>query len=95
MDVSGQCANCGAPLPPDQPADHRYCAKCAAAWKRGNAAREQGAPVEDDAAPAVAAKCANCGAPLPPDQPADHRYCAKCAAAWQGGGKAAREKSRH
>jgi predicted RNA-binding Zn-ribbon protein involved in translation (DUF1610 family) len=85
MGVPGQCANCAAPLPPDQPAGHDYCEKCAAAWQRGNARRDQHAAVEDDVTRAVSGQCANCGAPLPPDQPAGHHYCARCAAAWQRG----------
>ena len=53
--ASTRCANCGAPPPPDHPADHRYCAKCAAAWRRGN-------NPEDDTNPTVSSTCANCGA---------------------------------
>jgi hypothetical protein len=33
----GHCANCGAQLPPDQPADNRYCERCSAAWRRETA----------------------------------------------------------
>lgn len=72
MTAPGTCANCGTPLPPDQPGDHAYCEKCSTAWQGGNA-------------PAVPGECANCGAPLPADQPADHSYCEKCAAAWKRG----------
>ena len=85
MSTPGQCANCGGPLPPDQPAGNHYCEKCAAAWQRGNAPREQRVAVEADVTPPLPGKCANCGAPLSPDRPADHRYCEKCAAAWQQG----------
>ena len=85
MVTMGQCANCGAPLPSDQPADNRYCGKCAAAWQRGPTAGEQSATVEDDSTRTKRGQCANCGAPLPSDQPADNRYCGKCAAAWQRG----------
>jgi hypothetical protein len=88
-----QCANCRAPLPADQPVGNNYCAKCRAAWQRGNAAPEESAP-EDDATSAVAAQCANCRAPLPADQPVGNNYCAKCMAAWQRG-NAAREPSGH
>jgi len=90
MTDPGHCANCGAPLPPGQPADSRYCAKCTAAYWRGAAAREQPDPVEDDATRSNPGHCANCGALLPRDQPADSRYCAKCTAAWRRG-PAARE----
>jgi hypothetical protein len=40
MTVTSRCANCEAPLPPDQPADNQYCAKCTAAWQRGRASRD-------------------------------------------------------
>jgi AcrR family transcriptional regulator len=40
MTDPGHCANCGTPLPPGQPADSRYCARCTAAWRRGPAPRE-------------------------------------------------------
>jgi DNA-directed RNA polymerase subunit RPC12/RpoP len=74
--VPGHCANCGAQLPPDQPADNRYCATCSAAWRQGAA---------EDPPMTVPGDCANCGAQLPPDQPADNRYCATCSAAWRRG----------
>lgn len=90
--MAGKCANCGAPLPEDQPAGHQYCARCAAAWQAGQARRQKGAGVEQDAAPPSEGRCANCGTPLPPDQPAGHQYCAKCAAKWHAG-NAARERS--
>jgi DNA-directed RNA polymerase subunit RPC12/RpoP len=70
MASPSNCANCGAPLPPDQPADHNYCERCSAAWHR-------------ETADAVTGICANCGTPLPSDQPAGHSYCEKCSAAWQ------------
>jgi DNA-directed RNA polymerase subunit RPC12/RpoP len=70
----GHCANCGAQLPPDQPADNRSCQRCSAAWRRGPG---------DDQPPTVPGDCANCGAQLPPDQPADNRYCERCSAAWR------------
>lgn len=94
MDAPGQCANCGAPLPPDQPAGHGYCENCAAAWHRGNIPPEHRAPVEEAVTRTVSGQCANCGAPLPPDQPAGHHYCEKCAAAWHRG-NAPRQKSAH
>jgi predicted RNA-binding Zn-ribbon protein involved in translation (DUF1610 family) len=90
MSVSETCANCGAALPADQPAGHRYCEKCAAAWQRGNDPQEQPAASGDDTR-AGSGQCANCGAELPADQPAGHHYCEKCAAAWQRG--KARQKS--
>ena len=40
QDVSGNCANCGEPLPPGQSAVNSYCAKCAAAWQRGPTAQK-------------------------------------------------------
>jgi predicted RNA-binding Zn-ribbon protein involved in translation (DUF1610 family) len=83
MTESGQCANCGASLSQDRPADSRYCASCAAAYWRGAAARKQLAPSEDEGTRTAPGQCANCGTPLPSDQPADSRYCAKCTAAWQ------------
>ena len=73
MTVASHCGNCKAPLPPDQPADNRYCGTCTAAW--------QGGPTTSP----VAGTCANCKTPLPTDQPTDNRYCAKCTAAWQRG----------
>jgi predicted RNA-binding Zn-ribbon protein involved in translation (DUF1610 family) len=85
MGVPGQCANCGSPLPADQPAGHHYCERCAATWQRGDAPRERRGPGEEDVTRAAAGQCANCGAPLPPDQPAGHHYCERCAAAWQRG----------
>jgi DNA-directed RNA polymerase subunit RPC12/RpoP len=78
----GQCANCGAQLPSDQPADNRYCARCSAAWRRGAA---------DEPPITVPGQCANCGAQLPSDQPADNRYCEKCSAAWRQGAGARRQ----
>jgi DNA-directed RNA polymerase subunit RPC12/RpoP len=78
------CANCGSPLPADQPDGGRYCEKCSAAWHRGDDRPEQDAP-DGDHDQAGAGQCANCGAELPADQPAGHHYCAKCAAAWQRG----------
>jgi len=72
MTSPAKCANCGAPLPSDQPVGHGYCEKCSAAWQRGKAATVPG-------------RCANCGALLPSDQPAGHDYCEKCSAAWQRG----------
>ena len=92
MSVPGQCANCGAPLRPDRPASHSYCAKCAAAWQRERAVRDHEAHIENDAAQTVHRPCANCGAPLPADQPAGDNYCATCTAAWQRG-NATRERS--
>jgi hypothetical protein len=74
--VPGQCANFGAQLPSDQPADNRYCATCSAAWRRGTA---------DDPPGTGPSRCANFGAQLPSDQPADNRYCATCSAAWRRG----------
>lgn len=68
----GNCANCGAMLPSDQPVGHNYCEKCSATWQQGNA-------------DAVTGNCANCGAMLPSDQPAGHNYCERCSAAWQRG----------
>ena len=94
MGTPGQCANCGTPLPADQPAGHNYCQKCAAAWNRGNAPQEQGAASATDDTQAAQGQCANCGTPLPADQPAGHNYCQKCAAAWQRG-SARRQKSDH
>jgi predicted RNA-binding Zn-ribbon protein involved in translation (DUF1610 family) len=94
MCVQGQCANCGAPLPPGQPADHNYCEKCASAWQRGKASQELRALGVDDVTRSVQRECANCGASLPPDQPADHNYCEKCASAWQRG-NASRHRSAH
>jgi predicted RNA-binding Zn-ribbon protein involved in translation (DUF1610 family) len=85
MTDPGNCANCGAPLPPDQRAESRYCATCSVAYWRGAAAPEKPAPVEDDATRTEPASCANCGTPLQPGQPADSQYCAKCTAAWQRG----------
>ena len=85
MGVPGQCANCGAPLPPDQPAGHDYCEKCAAAWHRGNVSQEPRTLGEKGGTRTGPDHCANCGTPLPPDQPAGHHYCETCAAAWQRG----------
>jgi hypothetical protein len=72
----GRCANCAAKLPPNHPADNRYCETCSAAWRRGPA---------DDRPVTVSRDCANCGVQLPPDQPADNRYCERCSAAWRRG----------
>jgi predicted RNA-binding Zn-ribbon protein involved in translation (DUF1610 family) len=93
MSAPETCANCGAPLPADQPAGHHYCEKCAAAWQRGNDSQRQPAASAGDATRADSGQCANCGAALPADQPAGHHYCEKCAAAWQRG--KARQKSGH
>jgi predicted RNA-binding Zn-ribbon protein involved in translation (DUF1610 family) len=81
MGTTAACANCGTPLPADQPAGHGYCEQCAATWQQGQAREEPGARGEQDAA----AQCANCGTSLPADQPAGHHYCARCAAAWNRG----------
>jgi hypothetical protein len=81
MNAPGQCLNCRAALPADQPQDHGYCETCAAAWQKGNPPHDQ---VVGDAE-SVSGRCANCGAALPADQPQDHGYCETCAAAWQKG----------
>jgi predicted RNA-binding Zn-ribbon protein involved in translation (DUF1610 family) len=85
MTDPNNCANCGDPLPPGQPAGNRYCKKCAASYWRGAATQNQPAPAEDGAAQTVPGECANCGAPLPPGEPSDNRYCENCAAAWRQG----------
>jgi hypothetical protein len=83
MDVPGNCANCGATLPADQPPGHGYCVKCAAAWQRGNGPKRQGD--RQGETESVSTHCTNCGITLPTDQPAGHNYCSTCAAAWHKG----------
>jgi predicted amidophosphoribosyltransferase len=85
------CANCGTPLPPDHPADNRYCAECTAKWQRAPATQKWGDPDEYDATQTAPGQCPNCGASLPPDHPAGNPYCARCSAHWWAG-RAAREQ---
>ena len=82
MSVTEHCANCGAPLAPDRPGGGDYCAKCAAAWHRGNAAQEQGQPASGDG---TTGRCANCGAPVEAAGSAGPQYCDNCSAAWNRG----------
>ena len=85
MSSSVTCANCGRPLPADQPGDGGYCATCTAAWSGGS---DPDSPLAADVAtdPHGSARlCTNCGTPLPAGRPANHGYCDACTARWQRG----------
>ncbi|HET7902226.1 MAG TPA: hypothetical protein VFL59_13650 [Candidatus Nanopelagicales bacterium] len=76
MSETRTCANCGDPLPADQPVGHDYCERCATAWTGGPTA---------SASTGTERTCRNCGTALPPTHPAGNDYCGTCAAAWQRG----------